>query len=130
MGVAAGTMDSRNGSATAAPAPRRRVLRDMCFFVIHMVEFLMLASGPPSSSVRYTASRPPHVWPVPPRWSRSTGRPPFGGCGILHIHLERRALDDAQHQIRERIILRRSVPDDRAHQRHILVLDAAAHSVG
>src|SRR6516225_4501195 len=28
---------------------------------------LFLASGPPSSSVRYTASRPFHSWPVPPR---------------------------------------------------------------
>src|SRR5436305_1002446 len=30
-------------------------------------DLLSLASGPPSSSMRYTASRPPHIWTVPPR---------------------------------------------------------------
>src|SRR5947208_525996 len=29
----------------------------------------VIASGPPPSSVRYTASRPPYCWPVPPRQS-------------------------------------------------------------
>ena len=28
---------------------------------------ILLASGPPSSSYRYTASRPPYYWTVPPR---------------------------------------------------------------
>jgi hypothetical protein len=31
--IPAGIMDSRNGSAMAAPAPRRTVRRDRCFFV-------------------------------------------------------------------------------------------------
>ena len=35
--VAAGTMESRNGSARVAPIPRSTVRRDMCFFVIIMV---------------------------------------------------------------------------------------------
>jgi hypothetical protein len=36
IGVMAGTMDSRNGSATAAPIPRSTVRRDMCFFVMNI----------------------------------------------------------------------------------------------
>src|SRR5262249_55773415 len=36
------------------------------FNVFHE-DLLLLASGPPSSSVPYTATRPPDIWPVPPR---------------------------------------------------------------
>src|SRR6266568_1744867 len=42
--VAAGTMASRNGSASAAPAPRRTVRRGMCFLVINMVDASLLYS--------------------------------------------------------------------------------------
>src|SRR5580704_19520146 len=35
--VCAGIMESSSGSASATPAPRRRVRRDMCFFVIYML---------------------------------------------------------------------------------------------
>src|SRR4249919_365745 len=33
-GVCAGSMDSRKGNARVTPLPRRKVLRDKCFFVM------------------------------------------------------------------------------------------------
>jgi hypothetical protein len=33
-GVCAGSIDSRNGSATVTPAPRNNVRRERCFFVM------------------------------------------------------------------------------------------------
>src|SRR5262245_52806581 len=41
----------------------------------------LLASGPPSSSIRYVASRPPNVWPVPPRRS-------WHSCHLLLLQRE------------------------------------------
>src|SRR4029453_11249381 len=35
----------------------------------------LLGSGPPSSSLRYTASRPLHRWPVPPPFLLGSGPP-------------------------------------------------------
>src|SRR5438034_11094578 len=35
-GVCAGTIDSRNGSATVTPAPRRNVRRERCFLVTNI----------------------------------------------------------------------------------------------
>src|ERR1700722_20085628 len=43
-GVCAGTMESKNGKARAAPAPRRNVRRAMCFLVINIVPIYLLLS--------------------------------------------------------------------------------------
>src|SRR5436190_15706224 len=45
-GVAAGTIDSRNGSATLAPTPCRNVRRDTCFFMMNMTRLLSSALLP------------------------------------------------------------------------------------
>jgi hypothetical protein len=39
----AGTIDSRNGSATVTPAPRRNVRRDNDLFVMNMAAALLFA---------------------------------------------------------------------------------------
>src|SRR5579864_8735807 len=63
----AGTIASRSGSASAAPAPRRTVRRDMCFFVINIIAVFLL-TGRHLLAVVY-----------------------------FHVHLERGALHDTQH---------------------------------
>src|SRR5229473_2324314 len=49
--------------------------------------------------------------------------------GFLHIHLERGASDDAQHQRRKSVVGCGGVPYQGPHQRHILIFDAAAQRV-
>src|SRR5262249_43937169 len=41
----AGIIDSRKGNATAAPAPRSTVRREMCFFVMNILLLLMAIVG-------------------------------------------------------------------------------------
>src|SRR4051812_14339427 len=53
-----------------SPASPRSVAMDMGILL------LVLASGPPSGSKRYVATRPPYSQPVPPRLSASG--PPSG----------------------------------------------------
>src|SRR5262245_9778363 len=43
-GVIAGSMDSRNGSATVAPMPRSTVLREIAFLVMNILLLLLLLS--------------------------------------------------------------------------------------
>src|SRR5688572_28617721 len=102
--VRAGTMASRKGSASAAPAPRRTVRRGMCFFVINMMNVSPLLTSRPLSS--------------------------GGGCGWLHVHLEHLVLDDAQHERREAVVARLGLANDGAHDGHVVVLDAAAERIG
>ena len=45
------------------------------------------------------------------------------------LRLERRALDDAEHERREPVTVRCCVLDDRAHERHVVILDAVAQGV-
>src|SRR5712692_336240 len=68
--VRAGTIASSNGNASMVPAPRRNVRRGMCFLVMNIVDrsWQLTRSG---SLVRRRR---------------------------FHVHLERRALDDARHQ--------------------------------
>src|SRR3954454_12507837 len=42
-GVCAPTIESRNGSASETPAPRRNVRRDKCFFVMKFIFFSTFA---------------------------------------------------------------------------------------
>src|SRR5689334_15982033 len=47
----------------------------------------------------------------------------------LTLHLKRRALDDANYQRRKPVVVRRRAPDNGAHHRHIVVLDASAQTI-
>src|SRR5581483_3077651 len=76
----AGIMASSSGRARVAPAPRRTVRRDMCFFVRKFMDCGLLICDRPA---------------------RGLARRPFAIFLYFHVHLERRALYDAQHQGRE-----------------------------
>jgi hypothetical protein len=41
-GVSVGTIESRNGNARAAPAPRRISRREICFFVMYILKRSLL----------------------------------------------------------------------------------------
>src|SRR2546428_3040605 len=75
----AGTIASRNGSATVAPRPRRNVRRGSAIFVTIMSEVSKLSRAGGGIS----------------RWRRRRRSP----------HLERRALDDAEDQRRETVVV-------------------------
>src|SRR5207248_10623272 len=111
-GVTAGTIDSSNGSASVTPAPRRNVRRGMCFFVMNMVR------APPE--IRRTRKGPPYM-------CRLISSRAFVRC--FHSHLELRALDDAQHDGREPVVVPGHILHDRADDRHVGVFDAAAQRV-
>src|ERR1700680_1630505 len=96
----AGTIASRSGSASAAPAPRRTVRRDMCFFVINVIAVFS-----------------------------STGRHLLVAVVYFHVHLERRALHDTQHYGSELVLAGGRIAHDRPHQWHVLILNAAAQGV-
>src|SRR3989442_798046 len=100
--VAAGSIASKSGSASAPPAPRRTVRREMCFLLTNMVD---------ASPINLTR------------------RLLLTGVGCFHVHLEGGALHDAKHERRESVLAARRVPNDRPHQRHILILDTAAQCV-
>ena len=84
--VRAGTIASRNGSATVAPMPRRTVRREMCFLVRYIGSPVAASRRPTVSSLR--------------RW-------------LPRAHAERRALHDADDERREMILVRAGVADDR-----------------
>src|SRR5690606_11073960 len=48
----------------------------------------------------------------------------------LHVHRERRALDDSHQQRRESIVILGGIAGNRADERHVLVLDSAAQGIG
>src|SRR5215813_6067120 len=100
-GVAAkaGTMLSKNGSATAAPAPRKNVRRPRCSFLIIMTRV-------PS-------------WEIFRR-----------GQGSRHSLLERHAFDNTQNKRRPTIVVCRRLMHDRPFRRHVVILGAAAQSIG
>src|SRR5688500_9354048 len=80
--VAAGTIASTSGRASATPAPRRTVRRGMCFFVINIV-----------------------MTPL-------TGRLLLAAAGCLHVSPERVALHDRRHERREAVTRCRRVARD------------------
>src|SRR5580658_1276440 len=92
--VEAGIIASRSGSARVAPAPRRTVRRERCFFVMNI--------GAPGSFEGVTGSAPggsPAARPKPcPTKPALAGRL-FDGC--LHVGLEWGTLDNAHDDGRE-----------------------------
>src|SRR5262245_46392363 len=118
--VAAGTIESRSGSASVTPAPRRNVRRERCFLEMNM------AIDPCNSKCKIQNAK---------RDARS--RVQFAFC-ILHfallilrpLHSERHTLNDARDERREAVVLTGRVANDGAHGRHVEVLDAPAQGVG
>src|SRR4249919_1153278 len=92
-------MLSKNGSATAAPAPRKSVRRSRCSFLIIMTRV-------PS-------------WEIFRR-----------GQGSRHSLLKRHAFDNAQNKRRPTIIICGRLMHDRPLRRHVVILGAAAQSIG
>src|SRR5205823_9313149 len=103
----AGTIASRNGSATVAPTPRRNVRRGMCFPVMKSKAVLLAC----------------RVGPLPAL--------PIFRCG-LHLdalHEERVALDHAQDERGHPIVVRRRRLHNRANRRLVEIFCAAAQRV-
>src|SRR3954470_23197182 len=92
----AGTIASSNGSASAAPTPRRNVRRGKAIFV--MIIYLLSLIRMLLNTLLLTRRRGSALF--------LEGRPP---------HLERRALHDAEHERRDAIVVARRVAHDRAH---------------
>src|SRR5438128_7889799 len=94
----AGTIASRNGSATVAPIPRRKVRRSNAFFMTNLISPLLTLR-------RFRLRRQ-----------------------LCLAHLERSALHDAQDQRCEGVIAARAFSDNRADGRLIEVLHVAAEA--
>src|SRR6266850_1370776 len=106
--VAAGTIASSSGSANVTPAPLRKVRRGKCFFETNMLSAPLLRV-PGARGLDLVARN--------------------GGLLTLRIHLERLASDNAEHQRGETVLIARRVPGERADQRHVPILDAAAQRI-
>src|SRR5690606_26899652 len=111
IGVSAGTIASRNGSAIVAPKPRRTVLLGSRFLVMYIAL--------PSSV-------------APARGHRARGRrgQPLVIRRGLRAHPEHGARDDGLDQRGHPVIFRGAAAHDLAHGRHVVVLHAAAERVG
>src|SRR5262245_60241389 len=92
-------MQSKKGSATAAPAPRKSVRRSRWCFLIIMTRV-------PS-------------WEIFRR-----------GQGSRHSFLERHAFDNTQNKRRPTIVVCRRLMHDLPYRRHVVILGAAAQSIG
>src|SRR5712691_1293554 len=105
--VAAGTIASSNGSAKVTPAPLRNIRRGICFFETNMLAaplFTILVAR----RLRLTRN---------------------GRVHALRVHLKRLALDDAEDERGEAVVVLCGIPRDGADQRHVLILDAAAQAI-
>src|SRR5262245_39803528 len=97
--VPAGIIESSNGNAIAAPAPRSTVRRERCFLVTNMAPTSIDLIG--ASLLRLVAT-------------------------LLHPILHRPACNDALHQRRKTIVVFRGRSHDLAHHRHVVRLERAA----
>src|SRR5436309_2870724 len=118
----AGSIASRNGSATVTPIPLRTVRRERCFLVMCM------------SSLPEPGPKNPAYCPTGPGLLIFifvfVFRRVVGGDHRLRLaHLKCRAVDDADDEGGETVISLRCFPDDRAHGRPVVVLDAAADRI-
>src|SRR5262249_8392751 len=104
----AGIIASRSGKARVAPALRKTVRRDKCFFLRNVIAVLLLILGYITGGL---------------------ARGLLGGVGQLHVGLERRALHDAEDKRREPVVIGSGFADDAAKLGHILILDAAAQGI-
>src|SRR5579862_3816229 len=99
-GVAAGTMDSRKGSAIVTPAPVRKVRRERCFFVMNSIlRLLQRGLKPATTFLRFD------------------------------FLLERVALNDSKHQRGKLVVVLSSPPDNRPDRGHVVVLHRTARSI-
>src|SRR5262245_31945868 len=103
----AGSMASSNGSANVQPALLRNVRRGMCRLVMIMGLLHSLA----------------------PVTARAAGGVARHRLDTLHVHLERLAVDDAEDERREAILVAHRVARNRAYEGHVPVLDAAAERI-
>src|SRR3569833_2070261 len=99
--VAAGIMASSNGKAIMAPAPRNTVLRLRNFLVINIdgLQRRLLHRRGPTRPLRY------------------------------HLHPERRAIHDPQHNRHKTVVVLRRAAHDRTHGRHIGVIESSAQRI-
>src|SRR5262245_9389553 len=98
-GVMAGAIDSRNGRATAAPIPRRKVRRGSDFLAMTIFEVSLI---------------------------RSPGaRRHFGGGA----HLKRYASHNSEDHGVEAVVLRFRVSDDGSDNRHIIMLKSPSERI-
>src|SRR5262245_10060278 len=99
--VRAGAIASSIGSAIVAPnAPRRKVRRDRCFFV--MIICLL------------------HSWAVDRPYGCRSGHSVAGLSGFqARPHLERLAFDNSVDDGAEAVAILSRLPDDAAYDRHI-----------
>src|SRR4029079_19297092 len=109
-GVWAGIIESSNGKARVTPAPRRNVRLGMYFLVMNIGSALLYNSiiSRPLARRAFLA--------IPGRFQ-------------LLLHLERLALDHAEHQSREAVFVLLRAVHDRAHQGHIVIFGSAAEAV-
>src|SRR5262249_58349322 len=99
-------MASRNGNASVTPAPLSTVLRERCFFVMNMC-------SPVSTVGAVYAPLGAH-------------RPPLQGRPLL---AERLGIDDSQNDRRKLVIVFRGPTNNRAHLRHIKILQLTVEGV-
>src|SRR5271165_570673 len=97
-GAKAGIMESSSGSATAVPAARNTVRRDMDFFVTNIILL---------SSIRRAG-----------HWS--------AGSGLAGSHLKFRTLHNTHDHGRPTIVVARRGAIDRAHRGRIVILQSTA----
>src|SRR6185503_168541 len=105
--VAAGTIESRSGSASVTPAPRRNVRRERCFLVMNM------AIVPCNAKCKIQNANNPAL---------------LSAFCIFHLallssfHLKRDALHDPGDERREAVVLTSRVANDGAHGGHVEVV--------
>src|SRR5579862_1834968 len=117
-GVCAGTIASSSGRAIVAPTLlRMNVRRDTCFLVRYIA-----ASPCPQSTTEDTEDGRSHGFS---RWFSA----PSVLIRLRRLHLERHAVDDAEDQRREAVVAARRGLDDRANDRHVRILEAAAERI-
>src|SRR5436190_23219520 len=101
----AGIIASSSGRANVQPALLRNVRRGTCRLVMNIE--LLRSLAPTRVVDRMARHRLDH----------------------LHVHLKRLAVDDAEHERGETILIAHRVARDGPHERHVLVLDAAPERV-
>src|ERR1700722_9291682 len=104
----AGTMASRNGSATAAPTPRRTARRERYFLVRKIMSY------PLAHSVRYRHLGDLHIRLTATRNGRHL------------LHLEGGACDDPEQDRGKAIVVGGRIAHDLTNGRHVVIVQCAA----
>src|SRR4051812_28942847 len=116
IAVIAGTIDSSSGSASVTPIPRRKVRLGNDILVMNMAASSLLGPAQPPATRALTSGGP--------------DRRVVTFLSHLDPLLKGRAVDDALHNRRELVIVRRAATDDRAHRGHVVIRETAAERVG